>query len=77
MTTGDQESNDPQHQEGRVPEDPVVRPRETVDALAGEAEEPDGEDQGVAGEDVTQNPETDGLEGLPGPSPDEPGEPTG
>jgi hypothetical protein len=77
MTTSEQDSNDPQGPRDRVPENPEARPQETVDALSAQEDDPDSDEQGVAGEDVTQNPETDELEGLPGPSPDEPGEPAG
>lgn len=75
MTEQDQENGRPQHRR-EVPDDPRARPTETVEALD-EAAQGDTDEQGVAAEDVTENPDTDELAGLPGPSPDEPGEPTG
>jgi hypothetical protein len=64
--------------EGRVPENPRARPAETVDALeAQDSAEPDADEQAIAGDDVSENPDTDELEGLPGPSQDEPGESAG
>lgn len=76
MTTREQNSDSPPTARDRAPENPQARPEETVDALAPEPE-PDAESQQVAAEDVTENPEADNLDGVPGPSPDEPGEPSG
>lgn len=80
MTT-DQDEPDREQQPppGReVPQHPESRQAETVDALE-EQQSGDDPDDGerVTGDDVTQNPGDDEMEGLPGPSPDEPGESTG
>lgn len=62
-----------------VPPNPQHHPEQTVDALERKASSGSDrdEEEGVAAEDVTDNPDTGELEGLPGPSPDEPGEPAG
>jgi hypothetical protein len=62
-----------------VPANPQHHPEQTVDALERKASSGSDrdEEEGVAAEDVTDNPDTGELEGLPGPSPDEPGEPAG
>ena len=65
-----------------VPPNPQHHPEQTVDALERKASSSRSgsdrhEEEGVAAEDVTDNPDTGELEGLPGPSPDEPGEPAG
>lgn len=61
-----------------LPGNPEHHQAETVDALEAGAPRGAGEDdQPVAGEDVTENPDTDELEGLPGPSTDQPGESAG
>jgi hypothetical protein len=76
MSSRDDQSHE--SSEGGVPENPQARPAETVDALeAQDAAEPDTDEQAVAGDDVSENPDTDELEGLPGPSQDEPGESAG
>ena len=59
----------------RIPDDPQSHPVETVEALEREQSIPDAE--AVPAEDVTENPDTDELEGLPGPSQDETSEPAG
>ncbi len=81
--TSEQDGRDEQD-EGRgepertLPEHPEGRPTETVDALEEQhsGEDPDDGER-VTGDDVSDNPDTDELEGLPGPSPDEPAEPAG
>jgi hypothetical protein len=75
----DDEQADQQGRQARsVPEHPQGRPAETVDALE-EQQSGDDPDDGerVTGDDVATNPDTDEMEGLPGPSPDEPAEPAG
>jgi hypothetical protein len=62
----------------RLPDDPRAHAREAVEELERRTASGAGEDEeGVAAEDVTQNPDPGELEGLPGPSPDEPGESAG
>lgn len=68
--------NDPE-KDDQVPDNPEARPAETVDALGKRDRVPEEDETGVAAEDVTENPETDELEGLPGPSRDQPGESAG
>ena len=63
--------------ERSLPEHPEGRPAETVDALEEQAGEDPDDGERVTGDDVAANPDTDELEGLPGPSPDEPAEPAG
>lgn len=77
MPTHDDPSRNEQDRADRVPENPKARLAETVDALADEDPDTDPGEEGVAAEDVTENPETDDLEGLPGPSRNEPGESAG
>lgn len=59
----------------RIPDNPQSHPAETVEALEREQSVPDVE--AVPAEDVTENPDTDDLEGLPGPSQDETSESAG
>ena len=77
MTT--EHDDDDQEQDPRaLPDHPEDRPVEAVDALERQqsAEDPDdGERQ--AGDDVTEHPETDEMEGLPGPPAGGHGEPSG
>lgn len=64
------------HDNDDIPANPQAQPTETVEALEVESIATDGE-EAVAAEDVTENPDTDELEGLPGPSQDEPNESAG
>ena len=64
--------------ERSLPEHPEGQPAETVDALEEQHAGDDPDDgERVTGDDVAANPDTDELDGLPGPSPDEPAEPAG
>jgi hypothetical protein len=65
--------------EERFPYDPRAHAQEAVEQLEEETTRGAGdeEEEDVAAEDVTRNPDTGELEGLPGPSPDEPGESAG
>jgi len=74
---GDQEREQDEPQ-GKIPEHPEARQAETVDALE-EQQAGDDPDDGrrEAGHDVTENPDTDEMEGLPGPPAGGPGEPSG
>ena len=84
MTSDQDERDDEQDTDGQdtkggtLPEHPKGQPAETVDALE-EQQAGDDPDDGerVTGDDVAANPDTDELEGLPGPSPGEPAEPAG
>ena len=78
MTTEQGEPEQEQPQSREVPQHPESRQAETVDALEEQhtGEDPDDGER-VAGDDVTENPETDEMEGLPGPPQGEPGEPAG
>ena len=79
MTTdqGDQDGEQDE-QERELPEDPQGRPTEAVEALEDQHAGSDPDDgERVTGDDVTQNPDGDEMEGLPGPSPNQPGESSG
>ena len=83
MTTdrGDQQHDqepDRDEEESTLPEHPRARQAETVQALEDQqsgdgppAEEP------VRGDDVSESPDADEMEGLPGPPSGEPAEPAG
>ena len=75
----DEPDREQHERQGReVPQHPESRQAETVDAL--EDQQSDGSSEAgerVVGDDVTQNPDDEEMEGLPGPSPDEPGESSG
>ena len=61
-----------------VPVDPQAEPIEVVEALTDEdSSQVDDAKPTVMGEDVTENPDDEGMEGLPGPSSDVPSEPPG
>lgn len=61
-----------------VPDDPRAEPTETVEALTDEdPSEADDATPTMVGDDVTENPDDEGMEGLPGPSHDVPSEPPG
>jgi hypothetical protein len=72
------------HDQGRddegpeLPEHPETRQAETVQALEDQQTggEPDDEEQ-VRGDEVSESPDDDEMEGLPGPPPGEPDEPSG
>jgi hypothetical protein len=77
-TEQDEQDQEQGEQERELPEHPESAPAETVDALEEQQagrDPDDGERQ--AGDDVTENPDTDEMEGLPGPPQGEPGEPSG
>jgi hypothetical protein len=78
-TEQDEPDRDQQPPQGReVPQHPQSRQAETVDALEDQQSGANADDgERIAGDDVTQNPDDDEMEGLPGPSPDEPGESSG
>ena len=80
MTTesGQDHEQEQQQPEQELPDHPEGSPAETVDALEvrpSGAEADDGER--THGDDVSANPDTGGMEGLPGPPPGEPAEPAG
>ena len=60
-----------------IPANPQAQPTETVEALEADATGTADEEQGVPAEDVTENPDTDELEELPGPSENEANESAG
>ena len=60
-----------------IPADPQAHPTETVEALEEDESDATRDERAVPAEDVTQNPDTDELEELPGPSGDGPNEPAG
>lgn len=60
---------------GKVPEHPEARQAETVDALEEQQAGDDGRRE--PGDDVSANPDTDEMEGLPGPPAGGAGEPSG
>lgn len=65
-------------EKSELPANPENHPERTVEALERNVASEAGQDEkDVVAEDVTDNPDTGELEGLPGPSPDEPGEPAG
>ena len=76
MTTeqGGEDQDQPEHE---VPDHPRGRPAETVDALEERAGDDPDDGERETGDDVTEHPETDEMEGLPGPAQGEPGEPSG
>jgi len=83
VTSEQDGQDDEQGRQARsLPEHPQGQPAETVDALE-EQQGGDDPDDGerVTGDDVATNPDTDPdtdeMEGLPGPAPDEPAEPAG
>jgi hypothetical protein len=65
-------------QSSDVPDDPRAEPIETVETLTDENSFPaDDATPKMVGDDVTENPDDGGMEGLPGPSSDVPSEPPG
>ena len=79
MTTepGDHDQDD-SNEEPELPEDPRARPTETVQALEDKHadDDPDTEEP-VPGDDVSDAPDADEMEGLPGPPSGQPDEPAG
>lgn len=75
----EQDEPDRERPQGReVPQRPESREAETVDTLEEQQSQGDPDDgERVTGDDVTQNPDSEEMEGLPGPSPNEPGESSG
>lgn len=73
-----QGDRDGEQDERQVPQHPESRQAETVDALEDQQVDDDpGDGEQVSGDDVTENPESDEMEGLPGPPEGEAGEPAG
>ena len=79
MTT--EQGDDEQGHEGDepvLPEHPEARQAETVQALEDQqADDTDGDEEQVRGDDVSESPDADEMEGLPGPPSGEPTEPAG
>ena len=74
---GDQPPEGDGHQDA-VPDHPRARQAETVQALEDRHAGDDPDDgETVTGDDVTEHPDTDEMEGLPGPPAGHPGEPSG
>ncbi|WP_432479307.1 hypothetical protein [Nocardioides sp. GXQ0305] len=78
----DHEQDQPQdgsEEETELPEHPADKPIETVEALEDRlaGSDDDADEEQVRGDDVTESPDADEMEGLPGPPPGEPDEPAG
>ena len=79
MTTEpDDHDQDDSREEPVLPENPRAHVAETVQALEDQHadEAPDGEEP-VRGDDVSESPDADEMEGLPGPPSGQPDEPAG
>ena len=82
MSTEHEQDDDQQPegdgQQDAVPEHPRARQAETVQALEDRQAGDDPDDgETVSGDDVTENPDADEMEGLPGPPAGKAGEPSG